>query len=116
MTGTSARRACAAALLVLAVSAPAVRAAGAPADLPAGDPPPGAVAAPWDMVPGPGGAGLGDRLYPGLGNGGYDALAYTVTLDYRGNARPMAASTAVDVRAARTLDRLNLDFAHGTVR
>jgi hypothetical protein len=30
--------------------------------------------------PTPGSAGLGDRLYPTLGNGGYDALHYNLDL------------------------------------
>jgi hypothetical protein len=32
--------------------------------------------------PSPGSAGLGDRLFPELGNGGYDALHYDVALRY----------------------------------
>ncbi len=30
----------------------------------------------------PGAAGVGDRLFPTLGNGGYDVVHYGLTLDY----------------------------------
>src|SRR3954453_12015083 len=44
---------------------------------------PGAVgAATHPHHPSPGAAGLGDRLYPTLGNGGYDAKHYDLALRY----------------------------------
>jgi hypothetical protein len=36
-----------------------------------------------EVSPVPGASTLGDRLFPGLGNGGYDALSYDVSLGYR---------------------------------
>ncbi|MGW2920883.1 M1 family aminopeptidase [Streptomyces angustmyceticus] len=61
--------------------------------------------------------GLGDRLFPMLGNTGYDALSYDVSLNYSGhNDRPMNARTEITVRATTELDHVNLDFARGTVR
>lgn len=60
--------------------------------------------------------GLGDRLFPTLGNTGYDVTAYDVTLDYSGhNGKPMNATTEITARATTELDHLNLDFARGTV-
>lgn len=61
--------------------------------------------------------GLGDRLFPMLGNTGYDALSYDVSLDYSGhNDQPLDATTEITVRATTELDHINLDFARGTVR
>ncbi|MFH8366522.1 M1 family metallopeptidase [Streptomyces sp. NPDC018031] len=60
--------------------------------------------------------GLGDRLFPHLGNPGYDVAAYDIDLDYHGNRRPLDAVTTIDARATRELNRVNLDFTHGTVR
>lgn len=60
--------------------------------------------------------GIGDRLFPHLGNPGYDVAAYDIDLDYHGNRRPLDAVTTIDARATRSLRRINLDFTHGTVR
>ncbi|MFJ9662638.1 M1 family metallopeptidase [Streptomyces griseoflavus] len=61
--------------------------------------------------------GVGDRLFPHLGNPGYDVLAYDIALAYPGrNDRPLEAVTTIDARVTADLGRLNLDFAHGTVR
>ncbi|MFE2280198.1 M1 family metallopeptidase [Streptomyces sp. NPDC059454] len=60
--------------------------------------------------------GIGDRLFPYLGNPGYDVLSYDIALDYPGrNDRPLRAVTTIDARLTADLDRINLDFAHGTV-
>ncbi|WP_239012695.1 M1 family metallopeptidase [Streptomyces sioyaensis] len=68
--------------------------------------------------PAPGEAqGLGDRLFPTLGNTGYDVTSYDVSLDYSGhNNRPMNVTTEITAQATTELDHLNLDFARGTVR
>ncbi|MFG2831785.1 M1 family aminopeptidase [Streptomyces sp. NPDC048434] len=61
--------------------------------------------------------GLGDRLFPMLGNTGYDVTSYDVSLDYSGhNDQPLDATTEITARATTELDHVNLDFAHGTVR
>ncbi|MFF4607459.1 M1 family aminopeptidase [Streptomyces sp. NPDC001339] len=61
--------------------------------------------------------GLGDRLFPTLGNTGYDVTAYDVSLDYSGhNDRQLNVTTEITARATTELDHLNLDFAGGTVR
>ncbi|TSB18034.1 M1 family metallopeptidase [Streptomyces benahoarensis] len=66
--------------------------------------------------PAPGPAGIGDRLFPQLGNPGYDVLAYDIALDYSGrNDRPLSAVTTITARATAALDHLNLDFARGTI-
>ncbi|GAA2883962.1 M1 family metallopeptidase [Streptomyces mexicanus] len=60
--------------------------------------------------------GLGDRLYPYLGNPGYDVMAYDLSLAYSGdNTKPLRAVTTINARATRALERVNLDFTHGTV-
>ncbi|MGQ5640422.1 MULTISPECIES: M1 family metallopeptidase [unclassified Streptomyces] len=61
--------------------------------------------------------GIGDRLYPYLGNPGYDVASYDVSLTYPGsNDKALQAVTTIDARTTADLDRINLDFAHGTVR
>ncbi len=61
--------------------------------------------------------GIGDPLFPHLGNPGYDVQAYDLDLVYPGrNDRPLEAVTTIDARITAERDRINLDFAHGTVR
>lgn len=69
-------------------------------------------------APPPGPAlGIGDRLYPRLGNPGYDVRSYDISLAYPGrNDKPLEAVTRIAARTTARLDRVNLDFAHGTVR
>ncbi|NGO69538.1 M1 family metallopeptidase [Streptomyces boncukensis] len=69
-------------------------------------------------VPAPEPLGVGDRLFPGLGNPGYDVRAYDISFRYDGTPdRPLPARTRIDARVtARHLDRFHLDFAGGTVR
>ncbi|WP_225830311.1 M1 family metallopeptidase [Streptomyces sp. NK08204] len=60
--------------------------------------------------------GVGDRLYPYLGNPGYDVASYDLSFTYSGsNDKPLQAVTTIDAWTTTELDRLNLDFAHGTV-
>ncbi|MFE2052283.1 M1 family metallopeptidase [Streptomyces sp. NPDC059459] len=60
--------------------------------------------------------GVGDRLFPHLGNPGYDVAAYDLSFTYTGsNSEPLKAVTTIDARTTADLDRVNLDFAHGTV-
>ncbi|MEB8341831.1 M1 family metallopeptidase [Streptomyces endophyticus] len=61
--------------------------------------------------------GIGDRLFPHLGNPGYDVTDYDISFTYHGdNGKPLDAVTKIDARATSWLDRINLDFSHGTVR
>ncbi|MFF5187805.1 M1 family metallopeptidase [Streptomyces sp. NPDC000345] len=60
--------------------------------------------------------GVGDRLFPYLGNPGYDVAAYDLSFTYSGsNSKPLQAVTAIDAWTTATLERINLDFAHGKV-
>ena len=61
----------------------------------------------------PGAAGLGDRLFPTLGNGGYDVLHYDLDCATRParRRRPSTGRSASSPRATQALSRFNLDFA-----
>nr|WP_217141626.1 M1 family metallopeptidase [Streptomyces sp. AC627_RSS907] len=60
--------------------------------------------------------GVGDRLFPHLGNPGYDVASYDLSFHYSGsNSEPLKAVTTLDARMTADLDRINLDFAHGKV-
>ncbi|MGD3110281.1 M1 family metallopeptidase [Streptomyces sp. YGL11-2] len=61
--------------------------------------------------------GLGDRLFPTLGNTGYHVTSYDVSMNYSGRSdRPLEAVTVINARSTGNLDRLSLDFARGAVR
>ncbi|GLF99684.1 M1 family metallopeptidase [Streptomyces yaizuensis] len=60
--------------------------------------------------------GIGDPLFPLLGNPGYDVLSYDLAFTYHGNnTTPLDAVTRIEATATERLERINLDFAHGTV-
>jgi aminopeptidase N len=60
--------------------------------------------------------GVGDRLFPHLGNPGYDVASYDLSFSYPGaNSKPLQAVTTIDAWTTTSLDRINLDFGHGTV-
>ncbi|MER6978369.1 M1 family metallopeptidase [Streptomyces carpinensis] len=60
--------------------------------------------------------GVGDRLFPYLGNPGYDVSSYDLSFRYTGdNSKPLQAVTTIDARVTRTLRSVNLDFGHGKV-
>jgi aminopeptidase N len=63
--------------------------------------------------PSPGAPGIGDRLFPNLGNGGYDVLHYHLDLRYATSAPSQAIDGDVTIvaRATQSLSRFNLDFA-----
>ena len=61
--------------------------------------------------PGAGSSGLGDSLYPGFGNGGYDALHYTLDITVNDIATSdLSAVTTIDAKATQDLNSFNLDF------
>ncbi|MFI5750119.1 M1 family metallopeptidase [Streptomyces sp. NPDC051644] len=67
-------------------------------------------------LPSPVPLGIGDQLFPHLGNPGYDVLSYDIGLTYHGsNSKPLDAVTTIDARTTQPLDRINLDFTRGTV-
>jgi aminopeptidase N len=65
----------------------------------------------------PGSAGLGDRLYPLLGNGGYDVTNYYLNLKHPAKDPLQAVTGTVTINAVATqsLSRFNLDFAGTSV-
>ena len=67
--------------------------------------------------PTPGDAGIGDRLFPTLGNGGYDVLHYDLDLRYATSAPSQSIDGDVTIvaRATQSLSRFNLDFAGASV-
>ncbi|WP_254392847.1 M1 family metallopeptidase [Streptomyces buecherae] len=58
----------------------------------------------------PGAAGVGDRLFPGLGNGGYDVTHYDLALDYAPKTNRLRGTARVTARATSRLSSLNLDL------
>ncbi|WP_326565015.1 M1 family metallopeptidase [Amycolatopsis rhabdoformis] len=69
-----------------------------------------ATAAPADPAA-PGALSAGERLFPGLGNGGYDARDYDVSLDYRPGVTTMAATVTMRAVATQSLSSFGLDSA-----
>ncbi len=57
-----------------------------------------------------GAAGLGDPLYPTLGNGGYDALHYTIDLTVDMQRHAVTGTTTITAQATQTLSSFNFDF------
>lgn len=59
----------------------------------------------------PGAPGLNDPLFPGLGNGGYDVLHYTLTLAIDPASNTItSAETVIEAAALGELSAFNLDF------
>jgi aminopeptidase N len=67
--------------------------------------------------PRPGAPGVGDRLFPLLGNGGYDVLHYDLGLRYATDdpAQPIDGSEVLVARATQALSRFDLDFSGAEV-
>lgn len=53
--------------------------------------------------------GVGDPVFPSLGNTGYRALAYDLSFDYRADTRTVDATAEITTRLTRTLAELSLD-------
>ncbi|HYO40003.1 MAG TPA: M1 family metallopeptidase [Nocardioidaceae bacterium] len=94
----AARRAAATLVVAVAIVAPSL--------------PSTAGAAGQQVSPSPGAPGVGDRLYPRLGNGGYDALHYSLRLRYatRSPAQAVQGTVRMVARSTKALSRFNLDF------
>jgi aminopeptidase N len=81
----------------------------------------GALAAPATAQaferPSPGAPGVGDRLFPLLGNGGYDVQHYDLDLRYATSAPTQGIDGTVTILAFATqsLSRFDLDFAGDSV-
>jgi aminopeptidase N len=65
----------------------------------------------------PGADGVGDRLFPQLGNGGYDVKHYDLDLRYATSAPTQGVDGTVTLiaRATQSLSRFNLDFAGDSI-
>ena len=75
------------------------------------------VAARPSAPPSPGAADIGDPLFPGLGNGGYDVRHYTLELGYATTAsvQTIPGVVTIDARATQALSRFDLDFSGDSV-
>jgi aminopeptidase N len=63
------------------------------------------------MKPESGAPGVGDSLYPHLGNGGYDVQRYTLDLTVNDVATSdLEGKTIIEAKAAQNLSSFNLDF------
>lgn len=58
-----------------------------------------------------GAAGIGDPVFPNLGNGGYDVDAYAIDMAYDAKTRTITAGVQIDATATAALRRFNLDAA-----
>ena len=58
----------------------------------------------------PGADGIGDEFFPQMGNGGYDALHYTIDLSVSVAQNAIKGSTTITAQATQDLSRFNLDF------
>jgi aminopeptidase N len=58
-----------------------------------------------------GAASAGDRLFPELGNGGYDAQSYDVSFDYRPGTATMTSAVTMTAVATQNLSGFSLDAA-----
>lgn len=63
----------------------------------------------------PGAAGVGDRYFPRLGNGGYDVQHYGLELDYAPSTGRLKGTAEITARATQDLSAFNLDLAGMTV-
>jgi aminopeptidase N len=60
-------------------------------------------------------SGVGDRLFPDAGNGGYDVTHYGLDLSYDPSSGRLRGTATVSATATRRLDRFDLDLAGLTV-
>src|SRR6185436_12233052 len=67
--------------------------------------------------PSPGAPGIGDRLFPTLGNGGYDVQHYDLDLRYETAApsQGIDGTATIVAVATQSLSRFDLDFAGDSV-
>jgi aminopeptidase N len=65
---------------------------------------------PASAAPTPGSPGLGDPIYPGAGNGGYDVEHYDIRLTYQPATDELSGTTTILAKATQDLSQFNLDF------
>jgi aminopeptidase N len=58
----------------------------------------------------PGAEGVGDTLYPGFGNSGYDAQHYTLEITYAPEDGSIMGVTTIEATATESLSSFNLDL------
>jgi aminopeptidase N len=58
----------------------------------------------------PGTPGAGDPYFPDMGNGGYDARHYSLTVKYDPGTKAIDAVARISARATQNLSRFDLDF------
>ena len=63
----------------------------------------------------PGAEGIGDSYYPQLGNGGYDALHYTLELSIDPVSNTLSGDCTMEAQATQSLRTFNLDFSELTI-
>src|SRR6478735_2263970 len=61
--------------------------------------------------PTPGSDGVGDPLFPTLGNGGYQVVHYDLTFDFTPVTYDFTATVRIEARATQDLSSFNLDTA-----
>ncbi|GAA3691772.1 M1 family metallopeptidase [Nonomuraea antimicrobica] len=71
----------------------------------------GLLCAPANAEPSPGSPGLGDPIYKGAGNGGYDVEHYGIRLAYQPSTDELSGHTTIRATATQDLSQFNLDFA-----
>ena len=64
----------------------------------------------WERIQESGGAGLGDSLYPLLGNAGYDVVSYGIEMSFDPVTQVMSADSTITAVATADLDLFSLDF------
>jgi len=62
------------------------------------------------QTPAPGAPGIGDSLYPGFGNGGYDVQHYTLDITVEPETGNLIGITTIEAVATSALSSFNLDF------
>jgi aminopeptidase N len=66
---------------------------------------------PVEADPRAGSSGLGDSLYPGFGNGGYDVQSYLLDITVQDvKTSDLSAVTTIEAKATQDLTSFNLDF------
>lgn len=104
------RRALAAALLVLTLSAGCVLAPDRDTSAPTPTATPSASSAPGSIRPDPALVGAGDPIFPALGNGGYDIENYNLDLTWAPATKTLAGTATLTATSLRELTVFNLDL------
>lgn len=64
----------------------------------------------WERLQETAGAGLGDSLYPALGNWGYDVDTYSIEMSFDPVTQVMSAASTITATVTTDLDVFSLDF------